>query len=91
MLISSSLVPIATNTNNKRKSDQLSKVITTNLLDQNKKGGNNLFYFILLYNQKNEAMKPRKRGRPRNPTEAPFFTQAIVRNALLEGKIDQVG
>jgi hypothetical protein len=35
-------------------------------------------------------MKPRKRGRPRNPTEAPFFTQAIVRKALLEGKTDQV-
>lgn len=35
-------------------------------------------------------MKPRKRGRPRKPIEAPFFTQAIIRNALLEARTDQV-
>jgi hypothetical protein len=37
---------------------------------------------------------PRKRGRPRKPIEAPFFTQSIVRAALLEarttGNTDQV-
>lgn len=35
---------------------------------------------------KNQAMKPRKRGRPPNPIEEPFFTEGIIRQVMYEAR-----
>ncbi|KAI8077600.1 hypothetical protein BDF21DRAFT_421370 [Thamnidium elegans] len=83
----------------------LSKTVTHNIIHNFKKLGSphasKLSVVALLNNtqptnkrkndeiSKNEPTKPRKRGRPRKPLEAPFFTEAIVRNALLEARMDQ--
>lgn len=33
---------------------------------------------------------PRKRGRPRKPIEAPFFTRSVVREVFSQARTDQV-
>lgn len=81
----------------------LSKTITHNIITNFKKMGSphasNMSSVNALMNSTDKKRKmkdtegskdvPRKRGRPRKPIEAPFFTRSIVREVFTQARTDQ--